>query len=274
MLPHWIFILTVLTVHSSYGSPQTNTGILHPEFGLMFKEEGSILASSDSIYMSLAIQLPSAQDLPNMKLEDVSCGDFSEKFGEFLAQAPIDALREYLNEGDINPATLQYYVNMCTKTKEISMQSQIKVDEIVGKIYNRYEDIESVLAHTQTIEITTSSSRTKRFLGGIVSVLSSLIGGATNFLQERRMDALSSSITAVRTKLLQQEHNYADFERSSYTSLVKLQDNQNTLAKNFDKYRKEGHNAIKLVNKNMKMFQLEHRRMMDTLSFVVMHFPT
>ena len=83
------------------------------------------------------------------------------------------------------------------------------------------------------------------------------------------MDALSSSIMATQTRLLQHEHNYADFKRSSYTSFMKLQDNQNTLAKNFDKYRKEGQNAIKLVNRNMEMFQLEHRLMVETLTFVV-----
>lgn len=264
-----MLLLLLLRVHPSHGLQQTSTGVLYPEFGLMLKDQGSVLASSDSIYMSLAIQLPSAQDLPNMKLEDVSCGEFSLKFRDALAAAPLEAIGNILSRQEVNPAMLQYYVNMCTKTKEISMQSQIRMDEIVAKIYQRYLDLDSVLAHTQPIDIKAPTSKRKRFIGGLVSVISSLIGGATNFLQERRMDALSSSIMATQTRLLQHEHNYADFKRSSYTSFMKLQDNQNTLAKNFDKYRKEGQNAIKLVNRNMEMFQLEHRLMVETLTFVV-----
>ena len=148
----------------------------------MLKDQGSVLASSDSIYMSLAIQLPSAQDLPNMKLEDVSCGEFSLKFRDALAAAPLEAIGNILSRQEVNPAMLQYYVNMCTKTKEISMQSQIRMDEIVAKIYQRYLDLDSVLAHTQPIDIKAPTSKRKRFIGGLVSVISSLIGGATNFL--------------------------------------------------------------------------------------------
>ena len=84
MLQPWMLLLLLLTVHPSHGLQQTSTGVLYPEFGLMLKDQGSVLASSDSIYMSLAIQLPSAQDLPDMKLEDVSCGENTERKDRML----------------------------------------------------------------------------------------------------------------------------------------------------------------------------------------------
>ena len=91
MLNPWITLrlLLLLVAHHTLGlQPAPRNGKLYPEFGLMLKQQGTILASSDSIYLSLAVPLPSAKDLPNTKIEDVSCGEFSLNFRKAIEDMP------------------------------------------------------------------------------------------------------------------------------------------------------------------------------------------
>ena len=110
-------------------------GVLYPEYGLHYKQVGQMLPNSDSVFVTLVVKVPSAMDLPKEFIKDVICEDFNTKELHSLRTASLD--EDHWNHkaklNDVEPGLFTYYVNMCTRSLDITMQAKAKVETSLSK---------------------------------------------------------------------------------------------------------------------------------------------
>ena len=289
---HLQVLLLTLCLTSAWSlTKDTHTkGVLYPEYGLNLRQAGQILASSDSVFVTLVVNLPSSKDLPKEYISNTMCSSFSYKTLHGSPQGDMIEWNKDAKLNNVHPSLFSYYVNMCTRTQDITIQAETKVNNMLSKIHSKYKDIE-VLADTAikinisdmhndkdftdtNIELNHRSAKEhhiakRSILSLLFSGVANVFGSIVNTVHARRITALESSVSVMQNNLITVKNQFVDLQRNSYNTYQHLYGLSRNLTTAFDAAIKEGRKHIKDINDRVNKFEFTLRYQSEALDYIV-----
>ena len=249
-------------------------GLLIPEYGLHLQSTGEILDNSDSIFVSLIVNLPSQMDLPNTFIKDVTCDTFNYRTLHGLKGDDLIKWNHEAKVNNVHPNLFSYYVSMCTRSQDITLQAKYKVETFLHRIKHLYKDINVLLSNTINKNVTNHHSsdnhrRKRSLLTVLFGSAFKIISTVFDTIQARRITAVESSVSAMDNKLVHLHKDIADFQRSSYTTFQNLYGLNRNLTLAFEQAVNKGRKDMRLINERVSKFEFKLKRQSEALEYIV-----
>ena len=117
-------------------------GQLRPEYGLMFEEQGKMLSSSDAVYLTLTLKIPTSADFPTYRISQATCVNFATPIEGLVSFSRITGLHIE------NQQAYSFYLTLCAAIEEITLRHNVNCDHISSILIEKLKDLSTLFNHT------------------------------------------------------------------------------------------------------------------------------